>query len=186
MLKRIPLYLVGILALALTVCLALPPGDAAAADAEFARTTIDLGVVVSDVQNAVDFYTKAVGFQEVEGFTAPADLAGDSGLTDHQPLKIRVLVLGKDETATKLKLMEVPGVQIKKAESQFIHSQFGFRYLTIIVSDTTAALARLQKAGVKPLAKGPVPLPASIAEGVFLTVVRDPDGNIVELVGPKK
>ena len=49
-----------------------------------------------------------------------------------------------------------------------------------------AALKRLDKAGVKPVAKGPVPLPAGLPQGVFLTVVQDPDGNLVELVGPKK
>jgi catechol 2,3-dioxygenase-like lactoylglutathione lyase family enzyme len=157
-----------------------------AADREFVRTTIDLGVVVSDVDKAVDFYAKAIGFQEIKGFSVDGDLARDAGLTDSQPLNIRVLVLGKDDTATKLKLMEVPGVQTKPGDSQFIHSQFGFSYITIYVCDTNAALTRLKKAGVKPLAKGPVALPPSLAEGVFLTVVRDPDGNVVELVGPKK
>jgi catechol 2,3-dioxygenase-like lactoylglutathione lyase family enzyme len=62
----------------------------------------------------------------------------------------------------------------------------GFSYLTIVVNDTNAALARLKKAGVKPIAKTPVELPKNLAPGVFLTVVRDPDGNLVELVGPKK
>jgi catechol 2,3-dioxygenase-like lactoylglutathione lyase family enzyme len=157
-----------------------------AADKEFARTTIDLGVVVSDVDRAVEFYTKAIGFQEIEGFAVDGDFAGGAGLTDNQPLKIRVLVLGKDETATKLKLMQVSGVETKPADNRFIHSQFGFSYLTIFVVDTNAALTRLKEAGVKPLAKGPVALPASLAEGVFLTVVRDPDGNFIELVGPKQ
>ena len=46
-------------------------------------------------------------------------------------------------------------------------------------------MARLEKAGVKPLAKGPVALRSPLPEGVFLSVVRDPDGNLVELVGPK-
>jgi hypothetical protein len=46
-------------------------------------------------------------------------------------------------------------------------------------------LKRLEKAGVKPLAKGPVALPEPLPQGIYLTVVRDPDGNIVELVGPK-
>ena len=46
-------------------------------------------------------------------------------------------------------------------------------------------MARLKKAGVKTAAKSPVELPKSLAAGVFLTVVKDPDGNIVELVGPK-
>lgn len=165
----------------------MPTSTSAAEEAaEFSSATIHLGVVVNDVEKAVEFYTKAIGFQELKGFAGPADVTGDAGLTDYQPLNVRVLVLGQDATATKLKLMQVPGVKTKPSDNQFIHSQFGFRYLTILVTDTTAALARLEKAGVKPLAKCPVPLPPSVAKGVFLTVVRDPDGNIVELVGPKK
>jgi len=174
------------LLLGLVGIVAALPGLAKADESEFARTTIDLGVVVSDVQKSVDFYTKAIGFIEVEGFAVPADFGGDSGLTDDQPLKIRVLVLGEGESATKLKLMTVPGVKTKKADNQFIHSQYGFSYITIFINDTNAAVERLTKAGVKPLAKGPVGLPEPLPQGVYLTVVKDPDGNIVELVGPKK
>jgi hypothetical protein len=38
---------------------------------------------------------------------------------------------------------------------------------------------------VRPLAKGPVPLPAALGNGMTLTCVRDPDGNLVELLGPR-
>ena len=183
----------GISALALVVALMLAmPLSATSARAqdepegEFARTTIDLGVVVSDVEKAAKFYTDAVGFTEIEGFAVPGDFAADSGLTDGRDLKIRVFVLGEGESATKLKLMQLPQGDSKKSDNTFIHSQLGFSYLTIYINDTTAALARLTKSGVKPLAKGPVPLPKGFPEGVFLTVVRDPDGNLVELVGPKK
>lgn len=156
------------------------------AEGEFARTTIDLGVVVSDVDKAVEFYTKAIGFTEVKGFKVSAKLAADGGLTARQPLDIRVLILGEEDSATKLKLMAVPGVDSKRSDNSFIHSQLGYSYLTIFVTDTDAAMARLKKAGVNPIAKGPVELPENLAPGVFLTVVRDPDGNFVELVGPKK
>ena len=48
-----------------------------------------------------------------------------------------------------------------------------------------AAARRLKKAGVKPIAKGPVTLPKNLNPEWSLTIVRDPDGNLVELVGPK-
>lgn len=157
-------------------------------DSAFARSTMDLGVVVSDVDKAVAFYTKAIGFTEVEGFSVPGKFCKDAGLTNGKPLTIRVLVLNKGEdTATKLKLMTVPGVKTKKSDNKFIHSQAGFSYLTIFIKDTEAALARLKKAGVKPIAKGPARLPKDLSpDPVFLTVVRDPDGNLIELVGPGK
>lgn len=153
---------------------------------EFARQTVDLGIVVSDLDQSTEFYTKAIGFQETGGFGVPADFATDAGLTNGVPLEVAVLTLGDEETATRLKLMQVADVESKTGDNRFIHSQLGFSYLTIMVVDTEAALARLKAMDVKPVAKGPVELPESLATGVFLTVVRDPDGNLVELVGPKK
>jgi lactoylglutathione lyase len=136
----------------------------AAEKSEFARTTIDLGTLVSDVSKSVKFYTEAIGFQEAPSFSVPAEFCVNAGLDD-QPLNIRVLVLGDGPNATKLKLMEVPGAGSKKIDTTYIHSTLGFRYLTIYVADATAALDRLTKAGVKPLAKGPVPLPAGSPAG---------------------
>jgi predicted lactoylglutathione lyase len=159
--------------------------QANAAEDEFASATIDIGIVVNDINKSAEFYTKSLGFTEVPGFSVPADFCADAGLTDSHELEIRVFVLSTDEKATKIKLMQLPGVASKKSDNSFIHSQLGISYLTIVVKDTNAALKRLAKTNVKPLAKSPVALPAPLPQGVFLTLVRDPDGNIIELVGPK-
>ena len=73
----------------------------------FAQQTIDLGVVVSDLEKSLAFYKGVVGFTEVEGFKVAGDFPKKVGLTDGAALDIRVLVLGEDETATKLKVMQV-------------------------------------------------------------------------------
>ena len=173
--------------LLLTLSLALPVLAATAAEpVEFPRATIDLGCVVTDLEKSVRFYTEGIGFREGTGFEVPAALATDAGLTDARPLSIRVLVLGDGEDATKLKLMQVAGTLPRTGDTDFIHSHTGFRYLTIMVADTDAALARLAALGVKPIAQGPVALPDSLAPGMHLTCVRDPDGNLVELLGPRK
>lgn len=114
------------------------------------------------------------------------NVATAAGLTDAKPLSIRGLVLGTGGEATKLKLMQVAGTSPRTGDNDFIHSHTGFRYLTIVVADTDAALARLAKLGVKPLAKSPVALPESLAPSMSLTGVRDPDGNLIELLGPRK
>ena len=158
----------------------------AAEPVAFPSTTIDLGCVVGDLEKSVRFYTEGVGFRELPGFDVPASLATDAGLTDSKPLSIRVLVLGDHPNATKLKLMQVAGTTPRTGDTDFIHSHTGFRYLTIMVDDTDAALARLAKIGVKPIAKSPVALPDTLAPGMHLTCVRDPDGNVVELIAPRK
>ena len=155
------------------------------AKAEFLSTTIDIGCVVSDIEASVKFYTEAIGFTEVKGFTVPADFAKEAGLTDSKQLDIRVLVLGENEGATKLKLMQISDGANKKADHAHIDSTLGVSYITVVVKSTDDALGRLVKAGVKPIAEGPATLPESLSPALALTIVRDPDGNMVELVGPK-
>ena len=172
-------------ALTSTVCL-FPAARAIAADDDFSRTTIDLGMVVSDVDKSVAFYTQAVGFKEVPGFQVTGQLTADAGLTDNYPVRVRVLVLGDGPTATRLKVMALPAAQPKRGDNKFIHSEFGYRYITISVKDMASAVARLDKAGVKPLAKCPLALSKSPSSQMYLTVFRDPDGNLIEFVGPKR
>ncbi len=171
------------LILAFVACSALP--RLAAEPAAFPRTTIDLGCVVSNLDASVRFYTEGVGFRELPGFSVEPTLAAAAGLTDMKRLEIRVFVLGEGDDATKLKLMQVAGTEPRTGDTEFIHSHTGFRYLTIMVADTDAALARLAKLGVKPLAESPVALPDHLGKGLCLTCVRDPDGNLVELIGPR-
>ena len=152
---------------------------------EFTSQTIDIGIVVSDVEKAVDFYTKALGFKEKNGFSVSSEFCKKAGLTDGHELKIRVLTLGDEEKATKIKLMQLPQTNPKKSDNQFVHSQLGVSYLTVFVKDTNKAIERLKEYNSKPVADGPVSLPPPLPSTVFITLVRDPDGNFIELVGPK-
>ncbi|VTR96752.1 VOC family protein [Tuwongella immobilis] len=173
------LVLLGMLAI-------VPSVSAAEPESPIASTTIDLGMVVSNVEKSVQFYTQAIGFTEAGGFSVNGEFSAKLGLTDKQPLDVRVLVLGKDAKATKLKLMQLPATKPAAGNNTFIHSQLGFRYLTIMVKDVDEALKRLEKLEIKPVTDGAVSLPKELATGVGIIVVRDPDGNFVELVGPKK
>jgi catechol 2,3-dioxygenase-like lactoylglutathione lyase family enzyme len=158
-------------------------GDLAdAAKRSFTRSTIDIGIVTSDVAKAAKFYTEALGFTELGGFDVSKEMGGDSGLVDYQPFHVRQFVLVDEPTATRIKLMQFPGVKSNKVDNKYINSSLGFSYLTIFVSDTTAAVERARKAGVKP-AKEPYRLGNS---NNYLTLLKDPDGNIIELVGPSK
>jgi catechol 2,3-dioxygenase-like lactoylglutathione lyase family enzyme len=153
---------------------------------EFSRPVVDVGIVVSDVENAAAFYKDALGFTEVTGFDVPAAMGADSGLTDGKSFRVRVMKLEDSANATSVKLMQFSDAVPARQNNNFIHSTLGFRYLTIYVTDTTAAVGRAKKAGATVLAKGPYLLPEGFPKSVYLTCVRDPDGNMIELVGPKK
>ena len=149
---------------------------------EFTRGAIDFGIVCSDVKKSVAFYNDVVGMKEIEGFDVPASLAADAGLVNNHDLHVHVLVTQEASSSSRLKLMQIKEAPGKKVDHEFIHSSLGMSYSTIWVTDIDASLARAAAGNVKPIAKGPVALP----NGMFLAVIRDPDGNFVELVGPKR
>lgn len=153
---------------------------------KFLSKTIDIGVVCSDVQASIKFYTQVIGFKEAEPFSVPAKFAQETGLSDHQPFKVHVMVLGDGEGATKLKLMQFFDAPGKKTDQTYIHSSVGFSYLTIMVADLNAAVAQAAAHGSKPIAQGPKSLPEGFPSHLGLAILRDPDGNLVELVGPYK
>ncbi len=147
----------------------------------FSSATVDIGIVVGDMDTSVKFYTEALGVKEVKGFTASAEKASAFGLTDNLEAVIRVFVLGEGPGATKLKLMSFPEAKPASQEQKFIHSTIGVSYLTLRVTDMDLALKRLADSKVKLLGK----TPANLSGNLYLTTVQDPDGNFIELIGPR-
>ena len=107
----------------------------------FSKTTIDFGVVVSDIEKSLAFYTDVVGFSRAGNFAVKPQVANDAGLTEiTEPLKIEKLKLGDDKTATTLKLMQVGGANPQKPANETIHATLGMSYMTIFVTDTRGCL----------------------------------------------
>jgi len=145
----------------------------------YSRTTIDLGIVVSDLKKSLKFYRDGLGMTPAGSFDVPGDVAKGAGLTDGAGLHVEVLVLGGGESATRLKLLEFP--KAKKADDAYIGSGLGVRYLTLVVADLDPVLERMRAASIPIVPGGPATLGS-----VAIALVRDPDGNFVEFVGPAK
>jgi catechol 2,3-dioxygenase-like lactoylglutathione lyase family enzyme len=154
-------------------------------DSAFSECRVDFGIVVSDLDESAAFYTDALGLTEVGGFSVPATMGGDSGLSDYKPFRVRVFKIDGLANATQVKLMEFPAENPKPIDNEYIHSSLGVSYLTLYVNDMDQAVARARRAGVEPVAKGPIDLPEGFPDGIYLALVRDPDGNLIEFVGPK-
>ncbi len=167
--------------LALITLLISSPNAFSAEKPVFSSAAADLGIVASNLEKSAAFYKDVIGCTEVNGFDVPAAFATSLGLVDNHDLTVRVLVLGEGKTQTKLKLMEFPKAGGSQSNQKFIHSSFGFSYLTLHVTDLNASIKRLKDAGVKLEGKTPVPLGGNNA----LVVCRDPDGNFIELIGPR-
>ena len=152
----------------------------------YSSSRMDFGIVVSDINKSLAFYTKALGLTEVEGFDVPSDMGKGSGLCDGKPFHVHIVKVADTDDATNIKLMQFKDAPGARQDTTFINSTLGVRYLTLYVADMTPVLQQAATCGVKPIAQGPVALPESLASGVYLAVLRDPDGNMIELVGPKK
>ena len=152
----------------------------------FSKQTIDLGLVVTDLNQSLKFYKEVIGFQEITGFEVKGSFPKKVGLSDGAPLDIHVLVLGKDENATKLKLMQVKSKKkTLKIKQPFIHTVAGFSYITVFVENVDLVWSNASKLGVLAYAESPQVLPAGLPQDICLLMLKDPDGNFVEIVGPK-
>ncbi|HOW70126.1 MAG TPA: hypothetical protein PKY77_05940 [Phycisphaerae bacterium] len=88
-----------------------------------------------------------------------------------------------NDEATQVKSMRFKNAPRAGQDNAFIHSTLGIRYLRFYVTDLTAVLNQAAPAGATPIAK-PCALSPDPAEGDYLVLVRDPDGNMIELIGP--
>lgn len=152
-----------------------------AAPEEFSSPTIGIGVVVSDLDKAVDFYTNVIGMVETGSFDIKEEFAKKSGLTDGSPTQVKVLRLGKGEDATQWKLMSF-GDKAKVQKDDFISSRTGMRYITILVKDLTPVLKRIKDRQIKLLGETPV----ALGRDSHFALIQDPDGTFIELIGPMK
>ena len=149
----------------------------------FSTGVIDYGIIVRDIEKSVEFY-ESIGFSKLTSFSVPAQISGDSGLTDDKELNVVMMTATGKDTDTKVKLMQVPGKH-KKQDQAFIDSTYGMSYQTLFVTDMNVTVKMLAENNINILAKGPVDLTEAGFEGIYLALIRDPDGNIIEFVGPK-
>ena len=159
-----------------------PAARAAETGGEFSKAIIDIGIVVKEAGRTAQFLTNAIGFKEVRGFPVTPDLGKKIGLLDGQATTVRVFVLDEADQATRIKILSFPDAPGKQADQAFIHSTLGLRYLTLYVKDMNRALERLKQAKVTLLGETPVEL----GGGTWLVAVKDPDGNFIELIGPRR
>jgi catechol 2,3-dioxygenase-like lactoylglutathione lyase family enzyme len=161
--------------------LALLAGGAAADDT-FTGGAIHMGVVTKDLEASVAFYTEVIGMTRTGGFEVDAPFARASGLTRGVPFSVTILKLKDSPDASQFKLMSFER-DPETPKSKHIEDALGIQYITLMVTDLTPVIARLEKAGVPFLGETPVPLGDT---GNHFALVQGPDGTFIELIGPAK
>ncbi len=151
------------------------------AQSEFSSGLIGVGVVTRDLDKSLDFYLHVIGMTKVSEFDVDGDFGTSSGLTHGIAFHVDVLKLQDSPDANQWKLMS-----FKKEGShpipRYIHDDTGMQYITIHVNSLEPFLKRIKEHKVKLMGDTPVPL----GEKDHFVLVQDPDGTIIELIGPLK
>lgn len=146
-------------------------------ESEFYRGIIEIGVVVNDLEQAVEFYENIIGMKKVGGFDIDEDFGKRSGLTGGEPFSVVIMKLIDDDNSTQWKLISFN----KKAahpRQKFIQDDTGMQYTTINVKSIDPFLKRIKESNIPLLGDTPTKLGEN---GVFV-LLRDPDGNFIELI----
>jgi catechol 2,3-dioxygenase-like lactoylglutathione lyase family enzyme len=125
------------------------------------KDSIDLGIVVRDIDAALAFYRDTLGLEP----------AGDSAMPGGG--RMHRLTCG----TSIIKLVVLDPVPAMSAPPGGIPGASGYRYWTISVADVAAAEAACRAGGYS------VAVPTrEIRPGVTICIVADPDGNWVEFL----
>lgn len=164
----------------LATLLVVSPSYAVQPPDDFAKSGISVGVVVEDLDKAIDFYINVIGMVKTGEFSVDAAKAKELGLSNGNSFDVKVLKLENSENAAEWKLMSF-GKKANHAKPAYVPDDTGVQYITIFVKSMKPVLDRIQKHGVKMLGKTPTMLDPNRQ----FVLVQDPDGTFIELIGPK-
>lgn len=146
---------------------------------EFPMGSIQIGVICSDLQKSIDFYTKVIGMTKTGGFSVDEAFAAKSGLTGGVPFDVTVLKLKDQPEAAEWKLMSF-NKESAHPNQKYILDDVGMQYITIFVKSMKPFLERINNHNVTLLEE----TPTFLEDGRQFVLVQDPDGNFIELIGP--
>ncbi len=136
---------------------------------------LEVGLGVRDLPRMRHFYENALGCQFVNEVAVPADKARQAALSDGGYTVVRL----QTSYGERIKLLAPANPPAAAVHGGPILDQPNACYLTFIVDDIDAAIARLQVHGVEFLTG---PTRVEVRPGTFLSFCRDPEGNVLELV----
>jgi len=139
-----------------------------------------LGITVSDLDGAVDWYTSTLGFRAIDEFELASD--AHERLTGVFGLRCRVARLRLGEEVIELVDYLAPEGRPIPTDSR--SNDHWFQHIAIVVRDIDEAYAHLRDHNVRHASSGPQTLPLSNpdAGGISAFYFKDPDGHVLEII----
>ncbi len=167
------LFLVAFLTIEVPVLGVTSPGD-------FAKSGISVGLVVENLDKSLDFYKNVIGMIQTSQFSVESARAKELGLSAGDRFDVTILKLENSEQAAEWKIMSF-GKKATHPKQNFVPDDTGMQYITIYVKSMKPLLERIRKYKVKTLGI----TPTKLDEDRDFVLLQDPDGNFIELIGPK-
>lgn len=133
---------------------------------------------VSDLEQAIAFYTQALGFTQIKEFTTQT---GFSQLgRSHSPVQVAILQLGDE----RIELMQYLDVTSSPIPPDSQSNDLWFQHMAIVVRDMDQAYAHLRQFSILPISSEPqtIPMDNPMAGGVRAYKFRDRDRHALELI----
>jgi catechol 2,3-dioxygenase-like lactoylglutathione lyase family enzyme len=167
-------------AFVLMICVFAVSAQKAPAPEEFSIPTIQVGLVVSDLEKTIDFYTNIIGMTQTGGFDVPGEKAKNLGLTDGRSVNVTVLKLEDSVNSNEWKIMSF-GKNAAHPKQKYLHDDTGLQYITIFVKNIHPFIERVQKNNIPILSE----TPSTLEDGRGFILIQDPEGTFIELIGPQ-
>jgi catechol 2,3-dioxygenase-like lactoylglutathione lyase family enzyme len=156
------------------------PTISAAQSGSAVRGVDSVAITVSDMDRAVDFYSRVLTFQK----TSDVEVTGEEveHLSGVFGVRVRVVRLRLGDESIELDEYLAPKGRPIPADSR--SNDRWFQHIAIIVSDMDKAYAYLRRNKVEHASSGPQTLPAwnKNAGGISAFYFKDPDGHPVEIL----
>lgn len=147
---------------------------------DFAKSGISVGLVVENLEKSLDFYKNVIGMVQTGQFSVESNRAKELGLSNGNRFDVTILKLENSEQAAEWKIMSF-GKKANHPKQNFVPDDTGMQYITIYVKSMKPLWERIKKSGVKTLGI----TPTQLDEKRDFVLIQDPDGNFIEIIGPK-
>ncbi len=156
------------------------PASAAASEAAPPASVSSIGITVSDLDKAVQFYTGVLTFEKIwEHEGAGESIENLSGVFGAR-CRVARLKLGEEF----IELTEYLAPQSRPIPVDSRSNDRWFQHIAIVVSDMDAAYAKLRENKVRHASTGPQTIPTwnPNAGGISAFYFKDPDGHVLEVI----
>lgn len=136
---------------------------------------LEVGIACRDLPKLRRFYEEVMGFAFVSEIKIGGDKAAQSALSTGGYTVVRL----QTNYGERIKLLAPDTPPAAAEQPKYILDKPNATYLTFIVEDIDAAIAKLLAAGVEFMTGDKR---VEVRSGVYLAFCRDPEGNVLELV----